>query len=1579
MDSLKFSPKDIGSSWHDDTYNIEGYDEAVDSIRDRYPDETKTEEQQKLEDLYNPDSEMNQGLLEELNNFALEEGDNLQISEDISLEDMPKVFDSEIGDDSNQLSFGETLKLSEQMESEEQPNSVNELGRYSEREIKGFNLNANGGELDDREQDIARRLKNYNLEETRDAFNEINADATLTEIFDTNGDGQFTYADMFDTHRWNNGKGITKEQDIEFTRRWLEAVDNKTFTARWSRFGQNLFTNKTKFLADGRRARLAPIDDVFNMDDNLGAGAIESLGGTLSFFEAATHWATGGRFGTVEGKRLGDKLLGHTNPNSIGYLMMTPAKRHWSDGMWHELGYWGMEATIMYLTMGVGAKVTAGKAMMNLPKGKRLAMTANKLFTIKASTKTAVRTATSKGIVTKWVAPVGKAGSGRFKNITKLKNLGLSLTKAGFIETSKGALTRDLQYATLVGLYNEDNFVKKLVDTYPDTWITGSQMQMAIESPLGKRLSYYIDEASWDSVFAGGLLGIFGYGPKVLKKGGQGVYESAKWGWKSLEPMRTGISKFEWSASPFSQKTGSDFWRIRQQKSTDLAKAGEVQLSKNIDPTNPFNDGDSAISKHNTQGRYKNIDSNANPGEGIVPTRSNPRQIINDMDEIDGSAFTKAGNTDAILDPTDLTIAAKHGVNGPVYKKLTESFVTDETFGKQLQSLDPLKRNVGEYGEGTLKRIQEIISRDAGGEDFQNFWPKELTDMPLKIGNLKDLDEQWQYVAENIFVADAINSSLLTQLRNLAGATGEMIGKQDIFTVDGPMSRISNNLAAGLANVKQTRLRWTLLGERMREAGGFSPQLVKEVEGIVAARLDDLNLEATNGVRLMFDMLKKSDSPELVEAVLDVFKVSNKIHNWKDFDAWMRQKISGGEFDGKVKTGALIQELQGVMVNSILSGPKTPIRAILGTASNSYLNATNEYIGAVLKSPFSDQTLAKKASFAKLKGMVELLPEAYKVFRESWNSKFEADFANIRTRYSEAPTRNDHNWNLFTEWTEKNGSIGDKAALYLLNTARTLNNNKLFSWSPRALAATDDTFKWLMARTRSKEMAFRNVLEETGNDWTKLTPELLKKAEDIHYRNLLDNDGNLDFSADSYLNKQFKEVTLTSEFEGFSKKLDGVLNETPLLKPFYLFARTGINGLNLSFKNTPLLSLLHKESIDILKHTGDDFRPLMKYGIENANDLIQARNLIAGRQAVGATVVSAMSLMYMGGQLTGNGPADRELRQSWINGGWKPNHIYFGDIGFNFTALEPYNVIFSAIADIGDNIELMGQEWAEKRLQAIMFVIGRGLQGKTYMSGLDQLMQMTQFKPGAWNKGVGNILNNSVPLAGMRNEFGKWINPHMKELNSSMWDSIRNRNQITEHLTNKPLSIKYDILNGTPINNWNIIGRSFNAVSPIQIDIRKDTPGRKLLIESGFDLKTSVYSYKGYSFAKSANVRSAFQKAMGEAPIEFDNKKFKNLEQALDYLSQREDIVISMEEMNKNRNNSAVYDVDQREYPHNTVLNRLIDQAREKAWATINEPSHPAYSIVQNLKAEKDGHSVKTREVRNEILNLANPSPNWGR
>tara|TARA_R110002012_G_scaffold56005_2_gene143094 strand:+ start:1 stop:1074 length:1074 start_codon:yes stop_codon:yes gene_type:complete len=347
--------------------------------------------------------------------------------------------------------------------------------------------------------------------------------------------------------------------------------------------------------------------------------------------------------------------------------------------------------------------------------------------------------------------------------------------------------------------------------------------------------------------------------------------------------------------------------------------------------------------------------------------------------------------------------------------------------------------------------------------------------------------------------------------------------------------------------------------------------------------------------------------------------------------------------------------------------------------------------------------------------------------------------------------------------------------------------------------------------------------------------------------------------------------------------------------------------------------------------------------------------------------------MYQANQLTGNGPADRGLKQNWINSGWKPNHVYIGNVGFDYSAVEPYNTIFSAIADVGDNIELMGSEWAEKRLQAIAFVIGRGVTGKTYMSGLDQMMQMSQFKPGSWNKGMANIMNNSIPLAGMRNEFGKWINPHMKELNSDMWDSIRNRNQFLEPLAGEKLPEKSDILNGKPIRNWNIIGRSFNAISPIQMDVRSSSPGRKLLLDSNYDLKSTTYAYGGYSFTKNANIRAHFQNAIGTVPITVGFKKFKNVEEALTHLAGRQDVKKSMAQMKANVNNPANFDINPSTYPHNTLIDNIMNQARSKAWAKISAPTHPAYADVQKLKSEKDGHTTRTRENRNEILELSFP------
>ena len=71
--------------------------------------------------------------------------------------------------------------------------------------------------------------------------------------------------------------------------------------------------------------------------------------------------------------------------------------------------------------------------------------------------------------------------------------------------------------------------------------------------------------------------------------------------------------------------------------------------------------------------------------------------------------------------------------------------------------------------------------------------------------------------------------------------------------------------------------------------------------------------------------------------------------------------------------------------------------------------------------------------------------------------------------------------------------------------------------------------------------------------------------------------------------------------------------------------------------------------------------------------------------------------------------------------------------------------------------------------------------------------------------------------------------------------------------------------------------------------------------------------------------------------------------------------------------NPANWDLNPNTYPHNTLIDNLMEQARSKAWAKINQPEHPGYARVQALKSEKDGHTTKTRDNRSEILELSFP------
>ena len=73
----------------------------------------------------------------------------------------------------------------------------------------------------------------------------------------------------------------------------------------------------------------------------------------------------------------------------------------------------------------------------------------------------------------------------------------------------------------------------------------------------------------------------------------------------------------------------------------------------------------------------------------------------------------------------------------------------------------------------------------------------------------------------------------------------------------------------------------------------------------------------------------------------------------------------------------IIRELQGVMVHSVLSGPKTPIRAIMGTTTATLLRPMAQALGGAI-TDFNGPQM--REGLASLNAMREALPEAFKLF-----------------------------------------------------------------------------------------------------------------------------------------------------------------------------------------------------------------------------------------------------------------------------------------------------------------------------------------------------------------------------------------------------------------------------------------------------------------------------------------------------------------------------------------------------------------------------------------------------------------------
>ena len=769
---------------------------------------------------------------------------------------------------------------------------------------------------------------------------------------------------------------------------------------------------------------------------------------------------------------------------------------------------------------------------------------------------------------------------------------------------------------------------------------------------------------------------------------------------------------------------------------------------------------------------------------------------------------------------------------------------------------------------------------------------------------------------EQLVATDTILGQLLFEARDLSKAALSVAGEVDVAADGSLLDGILSRYAAVSRMRKETSMLSSFNLRRFNSGGKFkdSPELAA-----IRGRASDA---AANEVATLKQLLKSDVDKDLLESFLHFTAASNgNKQTWKDFQTFFKRKLKGYRGADGYQRNSILNEMQTMGVNSMLSGPKTPVRALVGTGLGTIMRPVATILGSIGKS--DDAVL--RGAYHNVGGMLEARNEAWRKAVADFQSYSMADegwrgFTNTKT---------DQEWQAMMQYFDQYGTMGEKAQAMFANSLREINKVRFLNYGPRVMRSMDVYFSQLIARGRQRQLAFTDVYERVKSQDLVVSDQdladMVRQAEK-------DFEGKV-FSADGQITDEMSkfaadEAKLTAELTGFAKDLDKVFDKQPFLRPFFLFARTGINALKMTSKYTPILNNFIGEHVDIMAKQWDD-PDLLKYGIKSANDLEIARATMRGRMAIGYGVTGTAAWMALNGQITGNGPPDRQLKNTWIQNGWQPRSIRIGNAYVSYEALEPFNMFLSFIADTVDAQKVMGDEWTSNQFGKASYLLSANVTNKTFLAGLLQLQDLLTSQGSDAPRVAANFVNNQIPLGGLRNEIGKMLSPGMRELESGFWASIGNRNLWADVITKgEMIPYKYDLLDGSRINDWHPMQRLLNGVIPIQLNATTN-PTRELLFRSGLNLKQTFNTGPGGEPLEGhPDLKSKYQFYMGQQNIE------KQLEKKLNHPQ----IIDSIKRMEEDRAAGKSYDPE--DTFHGPIIRSIFTQAKKNAWTLlINDPA----------------------------------------
>lgn len=320
--------------------------------------------------------------------------------------------------------------------------------------------------------------------------------------------------------------------------------------------------------------------------------------------------------------------------------------------------------------------------------------------------------------------------------------------------------------------------------------------------------------------------------------------------------------------------------------------------------------------------------------------------------------------------------------------------------------------------------------------------------------------------------------------------------------------------------------------------------------------------------------------------------------------------------------------------------------------------------------------------------------------------------------------------------------------------------SKFALFPQRLLLSGDEIIKQTNYRGRLYSWAIQNTLErglELGSKEAKANIlKIMKEGFDETGKAALETSP---FAKDAL--EYARQASFTSSLkDGRYLNIGGALNEffnrVPLLRPFAIFIRTPTNIWRNFESTVPGLGLFSQQMKNLWA-TGDP----------------KARAEVVGRQLLGTTA-ALLALDYATSyetvklkdgntvklpKLTGAGPRDKDIKNTWRAAGWQPYSVLRKDLigdGFHYVSYnraDPRFYIFGIIADIAEQAHNINKEDRQNLILSIPLSIMKNVTNKLYFKTIsDTLDVLVDPTTQNFERYFGNLVGNAIPYAGLRSQ-----------------------------------------------------------------------------------------------------------------------------------------------------------------------------------------------------------------------------------